>query len=131
MWNSRDGRELRPAPSIRKFLQEFFMFELTTFDDVAVVHLDGDISHQEITELEQMIGKLATSRKVKVVLNFQRVEHINYQTVTRLLERALRLRALSGDLKCASMNPYTHNIFRFSGAGQIMESYDSVYDAVM
>ncbi len=107
------------------------MFELTAVDDVAVVHLNGELSHPEIAEVERMIRTLMTSRKVKVVLNFQKVEHVNYRSISRLLDRATKLRSLSGDLKCASMNNYTRNIFRFTGADQIMEAYDSVYDAVM
>lgn len=107
------------------------MFELTTVDDVAVVHLNGELSHLEMKEIEGVLHKLIGSQKVKVVLNFQQVDHVNYKTIARLLDRACRLRELSGDLKCASMNSYTRKIFRFTGADQMMESYDSVYDAVM
>lgn len=107
------------------------MFEMTTFDDVAVVHLSGEVSHFEMQELEAVLRKLTHSKKVKVVLNFQKVEHVNYKTISRLLERASRLRSLSGDLKCASLNSYTRNIFRFTGLDQAVEAYDSVYDAVM
>jgi anti-anti-sigma factor len=107
------------------------MFEMTTFDDVAVVHLSGEVSHFEMKELETVLRKLTNSRKVKVVLNFQKVEHVNYKTISRLLERATRLRSMSGDLKCAELNNYTRNIFRFTGLDQVVEAYDSVYDAVM
>lgn len=104
---------------------------MTTFDDVAVVHLSGEVSHQEVLELEKVLGKLMNSSKVKVVLNFERVDHVNYKTIHRLLERASRLRSLNGDLKFASLNNYTRNIFRFTGADQVVESYESVYDAIL
>jgi len=107
------------------------MFEMSTFDDVAVVHLNGEVSHFEIAELENAIRKLSNTSKVKVVLNFQKVEHVNYKTISRLLERATWLRSLDGDLKFASLNAYTRNIFRFTGADQIVEAYDSVYDAIL
>lgn len=107
------------------------MFELTTVDDVAVVHLNGELSHLEMKEIEGVLQTLMGSQKVKVVLNFQQVDHVNYKTLSCLLDRACKLRALSGDLKCASMNAYMRKIFRFTGADQIMESYESVYDAVM
>lgn len=107
------------------------MFELTTVDDVAVVHLNGELSHLEVQEVEGVLKKLMGSQKFKVVLNFQRVDHINYKTIVRLLDRATSLRSHAGDLKCASMNSYTRNIFRFTGADQMVESYESVYDAVM
>ena len=66
-----------------------------------------------------------------MVLNFKKVDHVNYKTITRLLEGVEKLRSVDGDLKCASMNIYMQKIFRFTGADQIMESYDSVYDAIM
>jgi len=84
-----------------------------------------------MTEIEGILGKLVNSSKTKVVLNFQKVDHVNYKTIQTLLDRALSLRNLSGDLKCASLNHYTNDIFRFTGADQVMESYESVYDAVM
>jgi anti-anti-sigma factor len=104
---------------------------MSTFDDVAVVHLSGEVSHAEILELEKILGKLANSSKVKVVLNFKNVEHVNYKTIHLLLERATRLRSLNGDLKFASLSHYTRNILRFTGADQIVEAYDSVYDAIL
>jgi len=107
------------------------MFEMSTFDDVAVVHLSGELSHFEMQELEKFLGKLMNSAKLKVVLNFQKVEHVNYKTIHRLLERVTRLRSLKGDLKFASLNNYNRNILRFTGADQIVEAYDSVYDAIL
>lgn len=107
------------------------MYELTTMDDVSVLHLRGELSYLEMTEIEGVLRGLMDSRQVKVVLNFKGVEHINYKTLSFLLDRAYRFRRLSGDLKCASMTPYTRNIFRFTGAYQQVEAYETVYDAVM
>lgn len=107
------------------------MYEISTVDDVTVLHLTGEVSHSEMHQIEGMLGELIISNKHKVVLNFQKVDHVNYKTIFRLLDRVTKLRSLAGDLKCASMNSYTQKIFRFTGADQIVESYDSVYDAVM
>jgi anti-anti-sigma factor len=107
------------------------MFELSNFDDVSVVHLSGEVSHLEMSQITEILGELLSSAKIKVVLNFQKVEHVNYKSLQALLDEAIKLRRLEGDLKCASLNHYTKNIFRFTGADQVMESYDSVYDAVM
>jgi len=107
------------------------MYELSTYDDVAVLHLSGEVSYQEMLKIEGILGELLKSAKTKIVLNFQKVEHVNYKIIQNLLDRALKLRRLEGDLKCASLNNYNQNIFRFTGADQFMESYDSVYDAVL
>ena len=107
------------------------MFELSTFDDVSVLHLSGEVSYSEMNQIEGILGELLSSAKTKIVLNFQKVEHVNYKTIQTLLTEAFKLRKLEGDLKCASLNHYNRNIFRFTGADQVMESYDSVYDAVM
>ncbi|MDX1386497.1 MAG: STAS domain-containing protein [bacterium] len=107
------------------------MFELSTVEDVAVLHLTGELNYQEVREIEGMLGKLMQSAKTKVVLNFQKVDHVNYKTLNTLLDGALKMRSLQGDLKCASLNYYTQNIFRFSGVDQMVESYDSVSEAVL
>jgi anti-anti-sigma factor len=107
------------------------MFEMTTFDDVSVLHLSGEVSYPEMSQIAEMLGELLDSAKTKIVLNFQKVEHVNYKSIQSLLEEAFKLRRLEGDLKCASLSRYNKNIFRFTGADQLVESYDSVYDAVM
>lgn len=107
------------------------MYEISTVDDVAVLHLSGEVSHLEMENIVGAILKLIKTQKNKIVLNFEKVDHVNYKTISRLLDKTLNLRSIRGDLKCASMNRYTSNIFRFTGADQVMESYESVYDAVM
>jgi len=107
------------------------MYELITVDDVAVLNLSGEVNHSEMSEINKVIGELMRSSKRKVILNFQKVDHVNYKTLQHLLEQAVHLRSLSGDLKCASLNHYNQKIFRFTGVDQVVESYDSVYDAVM
>lgn len=107
------------------------MYELSTYDDVAVLHLSGEVSYQEMAKIEGILGELLKSEKTKIVLNFQKVEHVNYKIIQNLLDRALKLRRIEGDLKCASLSNYNQNIFRFTGADKIVESYDSVYDAVL
>ncbi len=107
------------------------MYEITTVDDVAVLHLHGEVSHSEMAEIEGVINQLMNSQKYKVVLNFQNVDHVNYKTISRLLDRAVKLRNHRGDLKFASMTHYMKEIFRFTGADQSVTAYDSVYDAIM
>lgn len=107
------------------------MFELSAVDDVAVLHLTGELNYREVQEIEGILGELMKSAKTKVVLNFQKVDHVNYKTLQSLLEKTLKMRSLEGDLKCASLNYYTQNIFKFSGVDQVMESYDSVSEAVL
>jgi anti-anti-sigma factor len=107
------------------------MYEISSVDDVTVLHLSGEVSHTEMLTIENVIGKLMKTSKNKIVLNFKKVEHVNYKTISRLLENATTLRSLEGDLKCASLNHYNQKIFKFTGADQVVESYDSVYDAIM
>ncbi len=107
------------------------MFEISTLNDITVVDLSGELSHLEMEQIEGVLGNLMGHKKTKVILNFQRVDHVNYKTLQRLLDKAEELRALDGDLKCASMNHYTQNIFRFTGADQSMEAYESVGEAVL
>jgi len=107
------------------------MYDINTVDDVAVLTLTGEVSFSEMVEIENMIRKLMNSKKFKVVLDFKKVDHLNYKTINALLEGVTKLRSLDGDLKCASMSHYMQNIFRFTGADQILESYTSIYDAIL
>lgn len=103
---------------------------LLEMDDVAVINLGGELDASDIEQVRQILLGLLKSQKSKVVLNFAKVEHVNYKYINLLLEQAFNMRRFSGDLKCASLSPYTRSIFRFVGADQILEDYASVADAV-
>ena len=41
------------------------MYELNTVDDVAVLDLNGEVSHSEMTLIESILGKLMNTKKTK------------------------------------------------------------------
>ncbi len=105
--------------------------EIQTIDDIAVLNLSGEVAYQEMQDLEEILNRLSQTQRTKVVLNFRKVSHLHYGTIERLLAKVKYLRTISGDIKLASLNDYTKNIFQFAGAYSLVETYDSVYDAVM
>ncbi|MCP5467939.1 MAG: STAS domain-containing protein [Deltaproteobacteria bacterium] len=105
--------------------------EVQTIDDIAILNLSGEVSHQEMQQLEDTLMRLSALRRTKVVLNFRQVSHLHYASIERLLKKVKYLRTMSGDIKLASLNDYTKNIFQFAGAYPLVEAYDSVYDAIM
>lgn len=107
------------------------MYSLERIDDITVLQLFGEVNFPEMNLLVGVLNQLMESSQHKIVLNFEEVEHVNYKTLQTLLERALKFRALQGDLKCASLNHYTHNIFRFTGTDQVMEAYETVPEAIL
>lgn len=107
------------------------MYPMEHIDDITILQLFGEVNLPEMNLLAGVLSKLMTTSQNKIVLNFEEVEHINYKALQTLLEGTLKLRSLQGDLKCASLNQYTHNIFRFTGTDQVMEAYESVSEAVL
>ncbi|MBI2337457.1 MAG: STAS domain-containing protein [Deltaproteobacteria bacterium] len=107
------------------------MFSLRQVQDVAVINLLGEIDDLSLNIVGNMIHDLLEVSMNKVVLNFELVEHVNYKSLAALLDQTLKIRKLSGDIKCAHMSTYTWEIFKFVGADQVLKIYDSVDDAVM
>jgi anti-anti-sigma factor len=63
-------------------------------------------------ELCALIASLIDENRARVVLDFSRVEHLHYQGIAHLAERARQLRSLGGDLRIVGASPYILDIFR-------------------
>ncbi len=93
---------------------------------VAVIELAGEIDRSMMLELCALISSLIDQHRTDVVLNFSRVEHVHYQGIDLLMERARRLRSLGGDLKLVGMNRYLVDIFRAVDADRFFDRYESL-----
>ena len=65
------------------------------------------------------------------VLNFQKVNHVDYRTLVDLVITDMGLQNESGRLKLAALNPYVKSIFRIAGTLDCCEWYDSVAEAIL
>lgn len=107
------------------------MLNLQSYEDVAVINLEGELGPQEIDQVGRTLISLLHKHQTKMVLNFQDVEHVHYPSIHFLTNTIIRLKRYSGDLKFAGMNPYTKSIFRFMGVTDSVENFDTVPEAVL
>ncbi len=79
---------------------------------VSTIEVSGEIDRRLMRELCAMIASLIDEDRARVVLDFSRVEHLHYQGITLLADRARQLRSLGGDLRIVGVSPYGRDIFR-------------------
>ncbi len=107
------------------------MLNLHHYEDVAVIDLQGELGLSEIERVTRTLFSLIRNRQNKLVLNFEGVEHVHYLSVRPLVDAMARLKHYKGDLKFAGMSDYTKMIFRFMGAQDFIENFDTVPEAVL
>ena len=89
---------------------------------VSMIEVSGEIDRGLMRELCALIGSLVDENRTRVLLDFSRVEHLHYQGIALLAERAKQLRSLGGDLRIVGMSAYVRNIFRAVDAEWISQS---------
>jgi anti-anti-sigma factor len=105
------------------------MFEVTRMNDVSVVGLHGELSRTNMHVLEELLSSLSRCAQNNVILNFEGLSHLDYQTVRRIAERIIQFKCDGGDLKMAAANGYIKSILRAMGLED--EVYRSVEDALI
>lgn len=107
------------------------MLNMQSYEDVAVINLEGELGPQEIDQVGRTLISLLHKHQTKMVLNFQGVEHVHYPSIHPLINAIMKLKRYSGDLKFAGMNSYTKSIFRFMGVTDSVENFETVPEAVL
>lgn len=100
-------------------------------EQVSVVNLEGEIDQHSGDQLLKNIVSLSKSENQGIILDFTHVDHIHYRVLAELMTVAKACDLRPGDIKFASLNPYTREIVRASGAESYFETYETVEDAVM
>jgi len=83
--------------------------------DVHVIVRAGPLDEQQVVELCDEIVSLACTGRHNLVLDLERVTHIDYRGFRELVARAKFLRTSGGDLKICGLSEYTRVLFRASG----------------
>jgi anti-sigma B factor antagonist len=95
--------------------------------DVAIVDLEGEIRLTEnlAPSLHKTITELLVSKKVKILLNFEKVDFIDSYGIGDLVAAYVAVQGKSGKLKIAGLSPKIWTIFHYSGLTRILEIFDS------
>lgn len=107
------------------------MFNLQSYEDVAVIDLAGELGPLEIEQVGRVLFSLLHKRQRRMVLNFKGVEHVHYPSIYPLVDTISKLKLFHGDLKFAGMSDYTKRIFRFVGVGDFVENFETVPEAIL
>ncbi len=107
------------------------MLNLNTYEDIAVIHLSGELGMPEIERVKETVFSLIRKRHYKLVLDFEAVDHVHYLSVQPLVEVLARMKSFRSELKFAGMSDYTRTIFKFGGAQGAIENFATVSEAVL
>jgi anti-anti-sigma regulatory factor len=99
--------------------------------DISIFGLTGDLDRFEGQRLLQSLSRLIHRDSPKIVLDFCRVEHVNYKIMADLVSLAVASYTLEGQIKLANISSYHRNILRVAGLEEFFETYETLADAIM
>ena len=105
------------------------MFHVNRVHDVSVVDVAGDLSRHNVSHLEDVFKSFSGCGQLNIILNFERLKHIDYQLVRRLADHIVTFQCEGGDIKMANVNPYVQSILKVMGLEE--EFFPSVEDALL
>ena len=82
---------------------------------VAVAYCAGTLDRRSVEELAERLRSLVFSGVRGVVCSLERVEHVHFQALDRLVDLHRLLRAAGGRLVLAGASPYVKQILDFGG----------------
>lgn len=82
----------------------------------AIIEPKGDLTSAKIAELEQCFYTLIRERYVRLILNMEKVEHINYFCFKNMIEESETIRNFQGELFVVGVNSYLLSILQLVGA---------------
>jgi anti-sigma B factor antagonist len=85
--------------------------------------LDGELEVEDICRLGDQLVALVQRGMRSLVVDLSEVSHLDYRGIRPLMERAVRLRKLGGEVKLAGLSPYLATILRVAGAHTVFECY--------
>lgn len=107
------------------------MFEITKANDIAILHLYGEIAQLEMELIQKIIHSFKCHDQNKILLDLARVDHVHFEAVKKWAEEARELRNRQGDLKLIRPSPNTREILKFTGVDQHLQDYASVSEAIL
>jgi anti-sigma B factor antagonist len=99
-------------------------------DEVAVLSLIGDIDMEEVVDIKNAIASIMSEGCYALVLDLNRVQHINVTGIGILIDSLHRLRALRGDLRLCHLNPYLRHVLEIMGLTRIFRIFENRETAI-
>jgi anti-anti-sigma factor len=97
--------------------------------DVSIVDIDGELSRHNVEDFDSTLTSLSRCSYTNVVLDCEKLKHLDYRLVQRIADRIVEFQCNGGDLKVAGVSKYVRCIMEAMGLEE--ELYDSVEDALL
>ena len=98
---------------------------------IAVLSLVGDpLGEPDALLLRRTISEVANDKIRHVVIDLERVKHINSAGLGGLISAMFTMVKANGSLTFASAGTNVREVFRITHLGQVFTLYDSVDDAI-
>lgn len=84
-----------------------------------------------INELGDQLKEVADSESpVRILLNFQKVEHLSSAALGMLITLDKRVKEQNGQLKLSNINPQIYEVFKITRLNKLFEIHDSASQAL-
>ncbi|UCF04612.1 MAG: STAS domain-containing protein [bacterium] len=98
--------------------------------DVSIVSVDGYIDTTTASELEESLKRLLSKGRFNIVIDLGGVNYISSAGWGIFISEIKKIRENGGDLKLAKMVADVYEVFELLEFQTILESFDSLDDAV-
>ena len=98
--------------------------------DIAIIKVKGFIDTTTSAELEDSLKRVLRKGRFKVIIDLGGVNYISSAGWGIFISEIKQIRENEGDLKLAAMVPDVYEVFELLEFQTILESYDSVLEAV-
>lgn len=99
-------------------------------NDVLILEVLGELDALVAPQLKEVFGKHMDKDRIKFVVNFKNLIHINSLAMGILRGKLQAVRELGGDIKIACLNEHIRTIFETIGLDEIFEIYKSEEEAI-
>lgn len=99
-------------------------------DDTIVIHCEGRLDATTTIKLENAINQLIDSKKIRVIVDFNKVDYLSSAGMRLLLSMTKRLKTLNGQLVLCGIHDDVMEIIKMAGFEQILNIYYSQDEAV-
>ena len=99
--------------------------------DISVISVQGYVDTTTSSELEESLKRLLRKGRYDIVIDLKEVSYISSAGWGIFISEIKEIRENGGDLKLAAMTGDVYEVFELLEFQTILESYDSVDEAVM
>ena len=99
--------------------------------DISVISVQGYVDTTTSSELEESLKRLLRKGRYDIVIDLREVSYISSAGWGIFISEIKEIRENGGDLKLAAMTGDVYEVFELLEFQTILESYDSVDEAVL